>query len=267
MADNKIQKVLHSNGDQGLGLTNDTGGGGYLVSRRRFIEPRAISQVVRYHDDFIGDVIADEWNVVEGADTSTSNALIVNGIGGQCDLITGDSATLTYAGNGIQITHGAFYNFKAANGGLRFETRIKLDAITLVAFFVGFTDLGTFEAPIESAASADTITTNATDAVGFMFDTRMSTDNIWLVGVKNDVDATKQDSGIAPVAATYITLAVEVDSAGAATFYINGVRVGTKMSAAITTTVALTPTIAATSVEAASKTLSVDYIDCEMHRV
>lgn len=263
MADNKIRVSLHSVGDQGVGLNKD----GDLISRGKFVS-RAPDKVVRLFDDFLGDVIADQWNVVEGADTTTSDAAINSQIGGVLRLTTGDSSTLTYAGNGIQITQGAFYNWKSANGGLFMEARIKLDAITSVAFFVGFTDLGTFEAPIESAGSANTITTNATDAVGFMFDTRMSTDNIWLVGVKGNTDATAQNSGVAPVAATFITLRVEVDAAENAIFYINGARVGTVMESAITETVALTPTICATSLESTvSKLLDVDYIDVGMHRV
>lgn len=263
MANNKVLVELHNTGDQGFGLTSD----GLLVNRGRFIEPRAISKVVRYEDDFIGDVLRSEWNVVEGADNTTSDAVVTNGLYGELVLTTGDSATVTYAGNGIQITQGAFYNWKAANGGLRIEGRVKLSAITTVAFFFGFTDLGTFEGPIESAGSGDTLTTNATDAVGFMFDTRMSTDNIWLTGVKADTDATAQNTGVAFVADTYMVLAVEVDSSGTATFFINGARVGTKMSNAITTSVALTPTVAAASLTTATRTVTVDYIQIEQHRV
>lgn len=262
MADNKIRTSLHSVGDQGVGLNKD----GDLISRGKFVS-RAPDKVVRLFDDFLGDVIADQWNVVEGSDTTTSDAAINNQIGGVLRLTTGDSATVTYAGNGIQITQGAFYNWKSSLGGLFMEARIKLDIITDAGFFVGFTDLGTFEAPIESAGSADTITTNASDAVGFMFDTRMTTDNIWLVGVKGNTDATKQDSGIAPVAATFITLRVEIDNAENAVFYIDGDRVGTVMASAVTETVALTPTVAAASFEAASKLLDVDYVDVGMHRV
>lgn len=264
MADKAIVKALHSNGTGpfAIGLNND----GDLVAGGRFVSA-APDKKVRLFDDFLGDVIADQWAVVEGADTTTSDAVVTNALGGTVRLTTGDSATVTYAGNGIQITQGAFYNFKAGNGGLRFETRIKLDDITLAAFFVGFTDVGTFEAPIESAGSGNNITTNATDAVGFMFDTRMTDDNIWLVGVANNVDATAVDSGVAPVDATYIRLAFEVDASGTATFFINGSAVG-KLTGAVTAATALTPTIAATSLESGtSRILDVDYIEVEMDRV
>jgi len=261
MADNNIRVSLHGVGPTGFGLNAD----GDLISRGRFVNA-AVDKRVRLFDDFLGDVIADQWNVVEGADTTTSDAAIVSGVNGLLRLTTGDSATLTYAGNGIQITQGAFYNFRASDGGLALEARIKIDAITTAAFFVGFTDVGTFEAPIESAASGNTLTSNATDAVGFMFDTRMTDDNIWLVGVKADTDATAQNSGIAPVAATFITLRVEVSATGEAIFFINGARVGTVMASAITASTALTPTIAATSLVAATRALDVDYIDVVKHR-
>lgn len=264
MADKSIRTALHGSGLSGFGLTKD----GDVVSRNRIVAPYDMSKVIRFSDDFLGDVIADQWAVVEGADTSTSDAAVVSVIGGALVLTTGDYATLTYAGNGIQVTHGAFYNWKAENGGLSFEVRLKLSAITNVALFVGFTDLGTFEAPIESAGSANTITTNATDAVGIMFDTRMTTDNLWGVGVKNGTDATSLNLGVAPVANTYIILKIEVDKDGAAKFFVNGEgKGGGVMSNAVTKTVALTPTIAATSVEAASKAVTVDYVDVRMDRV
>lgn len=243
-----------------FGITKDN----ELLLNKRLITP-TMKNLVRFQDDFLGDVLADQWAVVEGADTTTSDAVVTDGIGGTLVLTTGDSATLTYAGNGIQVTHGAFYSFKAANGGLRYGVRLKISAITTAAFFVGFTDLGTFEAPIESAGSGNTLTTNATDAVGFMFDTRMTADNIWCVGVKGDTDATAVNSGIAPVADTYILLEFEVNSDGDAIFYIDGDVVG-RVDDAVTTTVGLTPTVAATSLVAASRTVTVDYIECEMNR-
>jgi hypothetical protein len=98
--------------------------------------------------------------------------------------------------------------------------------------------------PIESAASANTITTNATDGCGFMFDTSMTADTWWLVGVANNVDATAQNTALAPVADTYAIFRIELSTAGVATFYYNGTAVGTAMTGAVTATVALTPVIA-----------------------
>jgi hypothetical protein len=260
MANDTIQVSIHSTGANGFGLTSD----GNLVSDGKFVSPAVSEQIVLF-DDFLGDVIADQWNVVEGADTTTSDAAINNQIGGVLRLITGDSATLTYAGNGIQITQGAFYNFRAAEGGMAIEARVKLDAITTAGFFVGFTDVGTFEAPIEGSGSGNGITTNATDAAGFLFDTRMTNANLWCVGVANDVDATPVNTGIAPVAATYVTLRMEVDTSGTATYFVNKAVVG-RVANAVRPTIALTPTIAATSFVAAVRNLDVDYIHAKANR-
>lgn len=216
-------------------------------------------------DDFIGDAVDAKWNVVEGTDSATSaDSVLAGGIGGVLRLTTGDAGT-GLAADMIQVTQAL--QWQASNGNLVIEVRAKLSAITTCYAFIGFTDVVTLEAPIESAASADTLTSNATDAVGFMFDTRMTTDNWWLVGVKADVDATAQNMGAAPVADTYAIFRIEVDSTGIATFYYNGTQVGTAMSAALTAATDLTPTIAVSKTSVtASMTMDVDYISVSMDR-
>lgn len=214
---------------------------------------------VALFDDFLGDVLADQWNYVEGTDTATADGAVLAGApGGVLRLTTGDVGS-GLAADMAQVT--SYLNWRAANGDLVVEARIKPSAVTTCYIFVGFTDVGTLEAPVESAASVDTITTNATDAVGIMFDTRMATDNWFGVGVKNDVDATHQDLGSAPVAAQYTTLRVQVTKTGVVMFFINGAQVGTEMAAAITPTVGLTPTVAVSKTSvAASMTLDIDFI-------
>jgi hypothetical protein len=169
------------------------------------------------------------------------------------------NTTATMAVSGAMMAGGL--NFKPNQGDLVFQARVKMSRITQIAVFVGFTDqVSALEMPIQSAAAADTITTNATDAVGFMFDTSMATAKWWLVGVKNDVDATLQNSTFAPVADTYETLRVVVDVSGNAYFYRNGLLVGTKLAAACTATIALVPTIAGFNrTTTGNPTLTADY--------
>lgn len=224
------------------------------------------AQKIIWKDDFLGDALDARWNVVEGTDSATSDAAILAaGIGGVLRITTGDAGT-GLAADLIQLNLGIL-QFQASNGGLAIEAKFKLSAITTCYGFFGFTDVATLEAPIESAASADTLTTNATNAVGVMFDTRMSTDNWWLTGVASDVDATAQNSGYAPVADTYETWRIEVNASGVAVFYRNGLQVGAQMSGALTAAADLTPTIGfgKTSVTA-SMTVDVDYIQVEMDR-
>lgn len=173
-------------------------------------------------------------------------------------MVTGDAGT-GFAADGTQAIGDTGYTLAA--GAIVLEARVKLSAITNAAFYFGLTDQkAALEIPIESAASADTITTNATDAIGFMFDTSMSTDNIWLVGVNNNVDETAQNSATAPVAGAYITLRIETDTSGNATFYINGVAVGSQMTTAAATGVTLYPTLAAMARSTASRTFTADYL-------
>lgn len=245
--------------------------GGYAAGEHgkqiRYASPSHVS----FFDDFLGDVIPDQINLVEGTDSATSaGAILAGGIGGVLRLTTGDAGT-GYAADAEQLTMAL--QWQASNGDLCFETRIKPSAITTCQIFVGFTDdASTLEAPVESAGSVDTITTNATDAVGFMYDTRQSSDVWTLVGVANDVDATHQvltssTAGYVPVADQYQTLRVEVSPAGVATFFINGRQVGTPMTGAVTAATDLTPviTVSKTSVTA-SMTLDIDYLHVSMRR-
>ncbi len=221
--------------------------------------------VVATFDDFLGDVIADQWNYTEGTDSATSaSAILAGGVGGVLRMTTGDTGT-GLAADLCQLSQEL--QWRAANGGLFAEARVKLSAITNAYVFFGFTDVGTLEAPVESAASANTLTSNATNAAGLMFDTRMTSDNFWLVGVKADVDPTAQDSGVAPVADDYITLGVAVDVLGTATFFVNGAPVGTPVANAVAPAAMMTPTLAVSKTSvAASMNLDVDYIGVSMNR-
>ena len=267
-----MTRILKQIGDPSIGLDDRQSNrrfvskGGFVAGnhgkQRHFGDP----QTVAVWDDFTGDVIADQWDAQEGTDSATSSsAILAGGIGGVLRITTGDAGT-GLAADMVQITQAL--QWQASNGGLSMQCRFKLSAITTCYVFIGFTDLAaSLEAPIESAASANTFTTTATDAVGIMFDTRMSTDTWWLTGVAADVDAIHQNSGFAPVADTYETWRIDVSAAGVATFYRNGKQVGTALTGAVTAATDLTPTInvSKTSV-AASMTMDIDYVEVSMNR-
>lgn len=226
---------------------------------------------VRY-DDFEGGGVAfsttvsSGWRSRKGSDGACVDWTVTPAVDGTAVGTIGNT-TASMAVSGIQLDAGL--SWKASQTDLVFETRLQLSRITNIAVFCGFTDqTSALEMPIQSAASADTITTNATDAVGFMFDTSMTTAKWWLVGVANDVDATAQNSSVAPVAATYNVLRVELSSSGVATFYIDGVAVGSAMTGALTSTVALTPVIAAFNrTTTGAPTVTSDYIYTSAARV
>jgi hypothetical protein len=228
------------------------------------------SQTVTLWDDFTGGSQAFSTTVVSGwmsrvGTTNTVNWTVTAAEGGTVVGTIGDT-TASMAVSGVQLDNGLIW--KADKGNLVFEARVKMSAITTIAVFIGLTDqVSALEMPIQSAASANTLTTNATDAVGFMFDTSMTADNWWLVGVANNTDATHQNTAVAPVADTYATFRIEISTTGVATFYYNGTAVGTTMTGAVTATVALTPVIAGFNrTTTGTPTLTADYIHVSADR-
>jgi len=134
-----------------------------------------------------------------------------------------------------------------------------MSAITNVCVYVGLTDqIAALEMPF--TLSGTTLTSNATNAVGVLFDTAATTDDWWLVGVAANVDATQQDAGTAPTASTLETWRIDVSATGVATFYRNGTLVGSAMTGAVTASAPLTPIVAAFSRTTAVRNIDVDYI-------
>ena len=231
----------------------------------QFFEPSPTTYV--QFDDFMGDTLNTFlWhNPTKGSDAGTADFAILQGVSGVIRGTTGAGAGATMAVNGILIDGGL--DWKANSGGLYFQTRLKMSSLATIALFAGFTDqVSTLEMPINMNAGV-AITTTATDAVGFVFDTNATTATWKLLGVANDVDATLQEAvqsttvlTSAPTAAVYDTLRIEVSTAGVASFFLNGKQVGTKMTGAVTATVALTPCIATFVRAAISTTVDVDYI-------
>jgi hypothetical protein len=220
---------------------------------------------VAHFDDFLGDTLnTDHYTIpTKGSDGATVDFAITSGsVGGVITGTTGAGAGGTYAVNGIQL--GGALQWKAASGGLEFEAKVKISAITNVAIFVGLSDQ---VSTLEEAASLSgtTFTTNATDAAGFLFDTAATTDTIRCVGVKADVDGTAVDTSLAFVADTYIVFGVRLDSSGNATYLMDGAAVG-YVANAVTASVALAPYIGVCARAAASRTCSADWVLVQQSR-
>tara|TARA_R100001244_G_scaffold72018_1_gene58247 strand:- start:666 stop:1475 length:810 start_codon:yes stop_codon:yes gene_type:complete len=228
----------------------------------QFLVPSPYTAVLL--DDFVGDTLStDNWLSAEGSDAQATAAILAGGIGGVARLTTGN------AGSGVAadaVTVNGALQWQASNDNLVFETRIKHSRITNAYTFVGFTDVATgVEAPV--TLSGTTFTTNASDAVGWMFDTAATTDTWRMVGVAANTDATEQDSAASPVAADYETLRVEIDVLGVAKFFRNGLPVGTAMTGALTPATDLCPVVYTSNLSGTdSYTLDVDYIYVSMDR-
>src|SRR5579859_3144960 len=121
--------------------------------------------------------------------------------------------------------------------------------------------------PIQGSGVGNAFTVVANDCVGWLFDTSMANPNWWMVGCKAGVATAGQNSGFAPVAATYDQLAVSVDQLGNATFFRNGTQVGATAANSVTPTVAQAPVIAAFGRIAVSKNVTADYIMASCNRI
>ena len=222
-------------------------------------------------DDFygtwaIGDAgPADTWSSTAGSGTATEVATTVaNSLNGEVTMksSTNDGAN---SANTTMLT-GINLGWKANQGGLTMEARLKVDAVTVVAIFVGFTDTISTTVELPIFLNAADLDSDATDACGVIFDTDATTDQWCHGGVKAGTDTTPAFSGTAPAAATYVTVRVEVSAAGAVQGFINGKPIGDPIANAVTITTALTPCIAVSSRSAAARILTLDYVWVQQNR-
>jgi hypothetical protein len=241
---------------------------GISAAQLRTISP---SQTFTLFEDFggtwaIGDAgPADQWSSTAGSGANTEVATTVaNSINGEVTLKS-STADGTDAANSTMFT-AINLGWKANQGGLTLEARLKIDAITAAYIFVGFTDTisTTVELPIFLVAGD--IDSTATNACGVCFDTDGTTDQWFQGGVKADVDTAPVFSGTAPVAATYVTVRVEVSSTGSVQGFIDGLAIGPPVLNAVTATTALTPAVIVSNRGAAQRIITLDYISVQQNR-
>jgi len=219
-------------------------------------------EIVLFQDDFVGAALAGE--VAGQSENSGTAAIVVAQRGGVAGLITGASDT-----NRSQITTGL--NHLVSDGSIRVQWRVKNQtAVTTRALFIGLTDTVSLENPIQ--LSGTTFTSNATDAVGFVFDTAATTDVWYTAGVNADTDkggtaVTIDGSSAAPTAGVYENFAVEVTPQGDAILsygkdnadgHSTGMREVARITAAVATTALLTPIALIETRSAAAVTAYVD---------
>jgi hypothetical protein len=233
---------------------------------------------VALFDDFLGDLVGDEWAFVE-SDTGFSgvNTTMVGGV----FRISGSETNGTTSEAAGALTQGLFKNWKANSGGpkngrLRMSARVKIGTVSTSAeggrphVFVGFSDTGGAEFPAYDTGAG--VISPAADMVGFLYG-GSAVANYWLpVAVKSTAgDSGDQSATVAsadqetPVSNVYDTLEVEVrsgisDTGGTAHFWVNGKKVGT-ISSPIGSAIALTPWIGQWCQDTGfTNTLDIDYV-------
>ena len=144
------------------------------------------------------------------------------------------------------------------------ESRFTLSSNTNTSMFIGFMDTTALTMPFTLAAG-DVVTANTTDAVGIIYDTDADTDVVWGVGVKAGVVATAINLGNQPTSGGTVRWNVRVDRDGNATFYRNGISVGSTLSNAVTASVVLSPVACGFSRNTTSKYLQLDYMSVKQN--
>lgn len=208
---------------------------------------------------------AARWSSTAGSGTATAVATTVaNSLCGEITLKSASDDGANSA-NGATFT-GANLGYKASQGGLMIEARVKLSAITSVALFIGFTDTISTTVELPIFLTAADIDSDASNAAGVGFDTDGTTDEFFHGGVKANTDTVPAYSGTAPVANTYFIVRAEISAAGAVQGFIDGTAIGDAVANAVTTSTALTPMITVSNRSASQRTMTIDYVRTEMLR-
>lgn len=123
-------------------------------------------------------------------------------------------------------TQGGIWWYPAKNPVVEF--RFKIDVITNVAVYAGFSDaVSEASSLLPFGIVTATQTDTTTDGAGFLFDTRQTLAYFNIVQTKAGVDTfTQLASTRVPVAGANLTLRTAIDSSGNARYYWNGTQVG-----------------------------------------
>lgn len=190
-----------------------------------------------YYEDFHGDVVPDECNVVEADTGGGSSSAVVAGANGIFRLFSTAATAILTTAEGQEI-NGGLLSWNVAQGAgqpkgdLRFATRIRLASVSRTAnrvhVFAGFTDNASFEIPVYDTGGG--IQATATDAVGFFFSA--GGDTGWnAVGVDGGTaQEGNLDTGVAANEWHDLQVCIKRsvgDTGGTATFFVDGVEKGT----------------------------------------
>ncbi len=211
---------------------------------------------------------ADMWVTTAGSGQATQAAeTVAASLVGEVTMQSSDLTGATSANASNISSIGLAY--KADQGGLVLEARVKIDDITEAYIFVGFTDAvgSTVNHPIDFTDGTNTLISDATDACGIVFSGDATTQEWCHGGVKSGSDTTAAFSGSAPSAGVYDVLRVEVSATGAVRGFINGTAVGVEVASAITAGTAVCPIVVVSNTVTASQvTMTLDYIWVQMDR-
>ncbi len=190
-------------------------------------------------EDFLIDVLADSpWVTATQSGTPLTAAAIDNTagaptaghggwVGGKTDDVAAEIDEVAFGGLGTGAGLPPFFAARAGNGVMVSEFGFVIPtALTARQYYVGWSDdptEGTTAAHLPlNIATAYTVTSQATDAAGFVFSSLATAPTIWKYGsVNNDTDSawSAATEAVTGVVDAYTVCRVEIDSAGNAYFY------------------------------------------------
>lgn len=223
----------------------------------------SLERTIFEKDDFLGDILKDEWDVYVGAGCTVAIVAALNGT----------VALTTVAGDNLFAQLSRALNYSAAQA-CGIEARLNMDTATLATFELGFSDalteaqgrafddyeLGVGGIPVPVAADAAIIGFDPTDSPLHP--------NLTAVNVIATVSPLATDLGVGtlPVGGTYQVLRVQLDALGNAYYYVNGILLATHLLA-ITPATPLTPWAAISNKAGAiARVVTVDYIKMWQNR-
>jgi hypothetical protein len=271
-----------------LHMTTDGGGTAQIQLITNRDAPTAWADDDRTHyrhfDDFQHGTVP--ITTTHNGDTPSYIVHIGAGSGAVLSVIEGEpEGTLTFssgsAGDDTDLSTGSFglltNGALISSGRTAVEFRVAMSQITdarlgfgLVDAISAATEIEPFEANTNVVAEGAVTTTANAVAMGFDTDSNDAQGDFWLaysINANTQGNAADEYSlgagGVAPVAATYAVLRIEVDAAGHAFYFLNGLLVGAE-PLAVATTAVLIPYWWAGSADDATGTvnkLHIDYID------
>ena len=201
--------------------------------------------IQEWHDDFEGDLIADEWTAI----SATSTAAVANSLLTVTQSITADTYYGIVGALGWYPTKSCFmqarFNIPTATTDQKIE--------------IGFTDSVSNTGLVNVLANVDDFTTfTGADGAVLVWDTTSNNTN-WCACAPRPAALAdrKVVTDTAPETVNYHTVGVRIDNTDA-TFYIDGRRVAV-ITGATTAATALTPTVFHQS-RGAARVLNLDYI-------
>lgn len=223
---------------------------------------------VEVYDDFLDSTVANYWNTAlfnfDGSDAQAAVTVSAEAYGvlkvTSGNVSSGAAADISGIGLDDEYFTPGDQTDNNAAGQIMMEARVTQSVASESIMFIGFTDTVADEYPF--TVSGTTITSNATNAVGFVYD-YAATEAGWLgIGVNDDTDSSLKDLDTAlDVDATgesWHTYRVTIDNWGTAILFYDGVRVAS-IGDAVATDSLLVPAVLTGTNDTTSTVIGVDY--------